>query len=300
MSEPRSINAWVNWADQHFTEADLCYGHGTDNAISEAIYLLAYALKTDFDLSAYDPDASLSEVQNQAIKLLMQTRMDKKIPAAYLVNEAWFCGLAFYVDAHVLIPRSPIAELIKAEFQPWIERSELHSLLEIGTGSGCIALSCAHYMPDISVDAVDIDEHAINIARQNCKKMDLQERVSIIQSDVYSALGDNKYDIILSNPPYVSAAEYSHLPDEYKHEPEIGLKSGQDGLDCVRVILAEAVRYLNPTGILIVEVGNSQDILEDAFPEIPFMWLEFEYGGSGVFLLTRAQLSKIFSYYWGT
>ena len=294
MSLPVTINAWVNWADQKFTEAELFYGHGTDNAISEAIYLLAYALKSDFKLSGFDPDGQLTEQQNQDIYKLMQARIDKKIPAAYLVNEAWFCGLPFYVDANVLVPRSPIAELIDAEFQPWLERSRLHSLLEIGTGSGCIALSCAHYMPDLDVDAVDIDEHALTIARRNRNTMGLDERVNIIASDVYSAVGDKKYDIILSNPPYVCAAEYYALPDEYKHEPEIGLKSGDDGLDCVRVILSEAASHLNEGGVLIVEVGDSQEILEAAFPDIPFLWLEFEYGGSGVFLLNRTQLAGIF------
>ena len=294
MSEPNTITAWIDWAQQHFTDAELYFGHGTDDSISETIYLLAYALNTDFDLSGFEKDIPLSIEQNENVHSLLRSRIEKKIPAAYLVNEAWFCGLPFYVDDTVLVPRSPIAELIESEFQPWIKRQNIHSILEIGTGSGCIALSCAHYLQDVRVDAVDVDEQAINIARKNMQKLGLESRVNIIKSDVFSAIITKKYDIIVSNPPYVSAQEYDALPAEYKHEPEIGLKSGDDGLDCVRIILSEAASHLNDDGILIVEVGNSQTNLEAAFPDIPFMWLDFEYGGSGVFLLDKEQLNKYF------
>ncbi len=294
MSNPETISAWLNWAKKNFSAAGLHYGHGTDDSVSETIYLLAYALKTDFELSGFENDTQLSSEQNKNIHTLLKSRIEKKIPAAYLVNEAWFCGLPFYVDEKVLVPRSPIAELIESAFQPWIKRSKLHSILEIGTGSGCIALSCAYYIEDVNVDAVDIDEHAIDIALRNRKRLNLEEQVNIIKSDVFSDLGDKKYDVIVSNPPYVGTEEYNNLPDEYKHEPEIGLKSGADGLDCVRVILTEAASHLNDSGVLIVEVGNSQIILEAAFSEIPFMWLDFEYGGSGVFLLEKKQLDHYF------
>jgi len=290
MSHPNTIAGWIDWAEQQFTDAELFYGHGTSDCISETIYLLSHALKTDFELSGFEGDTRLTEEQNASIHSLLQMRIDKKIPAAYLVNEAWFCGLPFYVNENVLVPRSPIAELIESEFQPWIKRSSIHSILEIGTGSGCIGLSCAYYLKDVLVDAVDIDDRAIEISLKNRENLNLEKRVNIIKSDVFSALGDKKYDVIVSNPPYVSAEEYHSLPDEYKHEPEIGLTSGEDGLDCVRVILTEAAEHLNDCGILIVEVGNSQSILEKTFPDIPFMWLEFEYGGSGVFLLEKDQL----------
>ncbi|VAW92341.1 Ribosomal protein L3 N(5)-glutamine methyltransferase [hydrothermal vent metagenome] len=294
MSNPNTITAWIDWAQQHFADAELYFGHGTDDSISETIYLLAYALNTDFDLSGFEKDTPLSTEQNENIHSLLRSRVEKKIPAAYLVNEAWFCGLPFYVDDTVLIPRSPIAELIESEFQPWIKRQNIHSILEIGTGSGCIALSCAYYLQDVTVDAVDVDEHAISIANKNTQNLELESRVNIIKSDVFSAITTKKYDIIVSNPPYVSVQEYDALPAEYKHEPEIGLKSGDDGLDCVRIILSEAADYLNDDGILIVEVGNSQTNLESAFPDIPFMWLDFEFGGSGVFLLEKVQLNKYF------
>jgi len=294
VSLPNTIAGWIDWAEQRFSDAELFYGHGTSDCISETVYLLSYALKTDFELSGFESDRLLSDEQNAHIHSLLQSRIDKKIPAAYLVNEGWFCGLPFYVDENVLVPRSPIAELIESEFQPWIRRNNLRSILEIGTGSGCIALSCAYYLQDVQVDAIDVDDHAIEIALKNRKNLELEDRVNIIKSDVFSALADKKYDVIVSNPPYVSAEEYNNLPAEYKHEPEIGLKSGDDGLDCVRVILNEAADHLNEGGILIVEVGNSQSILENAFPDIPFMWLDFEYGGSGVFLLEKNQLENYF------
>lgn len=290
---PTTINVWITWAEQQFTAAGLFYGHGTDNPVSEAIYLISYALETDFEFNGMDVDAPLDEQQNKKIQALLQARIETKKPAAYLVNEAWFCGLPFYVNESVLVPRSPIAELIETEFSPWIARNRIHSILEIGTGSGCIALSCAYYMPDVRVDAVDIDEQALSVATRNRASLDLDGRVELIQSDVFSALAGKRYDIIVANPPYVSEDEYNELPEEYQHEPELGLKSGSDGLDCVRVILREAAEHLNPGGILIVEVGNSQEALEQAFPDVPFMWLEFEYGGSGVFLLEQAQLTEL-------
>ena len=196
MSQPNTITAWLDWARQQFTDAELFYGHGTNDYVSESIYLLAYALKTDFELAGFESDAPLNDEQNANIHSLFQARIDKKIPAAYLVNEAWFCGLPFYVNENVLVPRSPIAELIATEFQPWIARQNIHSMLEIGTGSGCIALSCAYYLSEVIVDAVDIDEHALTVAIKNRKNLKLEGRVNIIKSDVFSALAAKKYDII--------------------------------------------------------------------------------------------------------
>jgi ribosomal protein L3 glutamine methyltransferase len=288
--QPTTIQAWIDWAVKEFSAADLFYGHGTDNSVDEAVYLIAHALHTDPSLSGYTPDKILSDEENKRINTLLKQRLSTKKPAAYLVNLAWFCGLPFYVDERVLVPRSPIAELIEDEFQPWIARDKIHSILEIGTGSGCIALSCAYYLENVQVTAVDIDDDALAVANENLQRMALQDRVKLVKSDVFDKLAGEKYDIIISNPPYVGLQEYADLPAEYKHEPVIGLTSGEDGLDCVRQILTQATEHLNPHGILIVEVGNSQAALEQAFPEIPFLWLEFERGGQGVFLFERDQL----------
>jgi len=291
-AQPTTIRAWVNFAETEFSRAGLFYGHGTANATDEAVYLISHALKTDFGLTGFDPEETLNAEDSKRIHELITKRVSTKKPAAYLVNEAWFCGLPFYVDERVLVPRSPIAELIHDEFQPWIPRDKIKSILEIGTGSGCIALSCAYYLEDTHVTAADIDDGAIEVANKNLQRMKLQDRVSVIKSDVFDNLADKKYDIIVSNPPYVGQQEYDGLPQEYKQEPVIGLTSGEDGLDCVRIILSQAARHLNPHGILIVEVGNSQDVLQKAFPQLPFMWLEFERGGEGVFLLDRKHLSQ--------
>ncbi len=292
-SQPTSIRAWINWAEKEFSSANLYYGHGTSNAVDEAVYLISYALKTDFELTGFESEKSLSDENNKRIHELLSQRIRTKKPAAYLVNEAWFCGLPFYVDERVLVPRSPIAELIHDEFQPWIARDKINSILEIGTGSGCIALSCAYYLNNTTVTAVDIDDGAIAVANKNRQQMQLQDRVSVIKSDVFDTIPESTYDIIVSNPPYVGHQEYAGLPHEYKQEPVIGLTSGSDGLDCVRKILSRSALFLNPHGVLIIEVGNSQGALQKAFPQLPFMWLEFERGGEGVFLLERDHLIQL-------
>lgn len=294
---PTTIRAWVNWAKKNFSSADLYYGHGTNNAIDEAVYLISYALKTNFELTGFESEKPLSDENNKRIHELLSKRISTKKPAAYLVNEAWFCGLPFYVDERVLVPRSPIAELIHDEFQPWIPRDKINSILEIGTGSGCIALSCAYYLDNTMVTAVDIDDGAIEVANKNLQHMQLQDRVSVIKSDVFENIPERKYDIIVSNPPYVGQQEYDRLPHEYKQEPVIGLTSGSDGLDCVQKILSQAAMFLNPQGVLIVEVGNSQGVLQKAFPQLPFLWLEFERGGEGVFLLERDHLIQLLKKY---
>jgi ribosomal protein L3 glutamine methyltransferase len=290
---PVTISGWIDWAQQKFSAAGLFYGHGTDNAVDEAVYLIAYALDTDYEFSGFEPDAQLADEHNQAIKNLFARRIKTKKPAAYLVNKAWFCGLPFYVDERVLVPRSPIAELIEDEFQPWIARDRINSILEIGTGSGCIALACAYYLDNVQVIATDIDDGAIEVATKNRDDLGLGERVTIIRSDVFDNVPQQQFDIIVSNPPYVSQQEYDGLPEEYKQEPVLGLTSGIDGLDCVRKILTQARNYLSPHGILIVEVGNSQQALLEAYPQLPFLWLEFERGGEGVFLLEQEQLLQL-------
>lgn len=290
---PVTISGWIDWAQQKFSAAGLFYGHGTDNAVDEAVYLIAHALDTDYEFSGFEQDAQLADEHNLAIKNLFARRIETRKPAAYLVNKAWFCGLPFYVDERVLVPRSPIAELIEDEFQPWIARDRINSILEIGTGSGCIALACAYYLDNVQVIATDIDDGAIEVATKNRDDLGLGERVTIIRSDVFDNVPQQQFDIIVSNPPYVSQQEYDGLPEEYKQEPVLGLTSGIDGLDCVRKILTQARNYLSPHGILIVEVGNSQQALQEAYPQLPFLWLEFERGGEGVFLLEQEQLLQL-------
>ncbi len=292
-----SIRSWVEWASQAFDEAGLFYGHGTDNAIDEAAFLISHALNTDFDFSGFDIDQPLSTAQNESIHALLNDRITSRKPAAYLVGEAWFAGYPFYVDEHVLVPRSPLAELITDKFEPWIDSRQVRSVIDIGTGSGCIALACALYLPQARVDAVDIDEHALAVTQRNIQRYQLEDRVRAVQSDLLTQVPSHHYDVIISNPPYVAISEYDSLPAEFLQEPQLGLTAGDDGLDCVRDILAKADEYLTEQGILVVEVGNSQAALEQAYPRVAFTWLEFEHGGEGVFLLDKKQIQEHREYF---
>lgn len=283
--QPQTLQQWLDWAEQQFTSAGLFYGHGTDNPVDEALYLMRYVLKDQFEKLTSEPNTNLGLEQNQAIRELFERRITTRKPAAYLVHEAWFAGYPFYVDERVLVPRSPVAELIEEQFSPWIDAGQVNSILDIGTGSGCIAIVCALYMPGAKVDAVDVQQDAIDVAKTNIDRYHLESRVRLYQSDVYDDLPANQYDIIISNPPYVSRQEMTELPEEYRHEPATGLAAGDDGLDCVRKILSGAKHFLKPDGILVVEVGNSQAAVERTWPQVPFVWLEFEFGGEGVFLL---------------
>jgi len=288
----RSLRQWVLFAEEQFNSAGLFFGHGTDNALDEAAYLVSYALGTDFNFTGFDIEKPVSPEQEIKIEAVIQKRIETRKPAAYITHEAWFAGYPFYVDENVLVPRSPLAELIEEHFQPWIEEDRINNILELGTGSGCIAIACALHIDGVHVDAGDIDDKALSVARKNIARHGLQGRVSLYQSDLFRDLPKRKYDIIISNPPYVAQEEFEDLPAEYTHEPALGLVAGDDGLDCVRVILRESLQYLQPHGILIVEVGNSQPALELAFPGVPFTWLEFEHGGEGIFLLDAKQLAE--------
>jgi ribosomal protein L3 glutamine methyltransferase len=299
MSEPMNnytdlltIRDYLRIATTRFNEAGLYYGHGTDNAWDEAIALVLHTLHLPHDINPAILDARLLPEERKKLSELINVRIEKKIPVPYLTHEAWFSGLPYYVDDRVLIPRSPIAELIEAQFQPWIESFDVHNILDLCTGSGCIAIACAKAFPDAAVDAIDISDDALAVAKINVLRHNVQDQVQLIKSDLFSAIPPKKYDIIVSNPPYVSTQEMFDLPTEFQHEPALALAAGSHGLDMAIQILKQAHHYLTPHGILIVEVGNSEVALSEQYPQIPFMWLEFQRGGGGVFLLTAEQLKE--------
>lgn len=289
---PKSAREAVQWATDRFEAANLFFGHGTDNAWDEAAYLIAHALQVSWDFAGFDVDAPLTDVQRQAIQDIITARIQTRKPAPYLTGEAWFAGLPFYVDERVLVPRSPTAELILNHFVPWCDTSQIHHVLDIGTGSGCIAIAIAHYLPQVKVDACDISADALAVAAKNIQRHHVDDRVQLIQSDLLTNVPAKLYDIIISNPPYVDKQDMADLPEEYQQEPALGLAAGEDGLACVRQILRDAGKYLQPHGILIVEVGNSEAALEAAYPDVPFTWLAFEQGDDGVFLLDAVQLRQ--------
>ncbi len=274
-----------------FEDADLCYGHGTENPRDEAAWLVFATLGLSHDDAPGVYARGVASDQVDLVQAIARRRIEERLPLAYLLKQAWFAGLEFYVDDRVLVPRSPIAELIQQRFAPWIEASAVRTVVDLGTGCGCIAIAIAKVFPAARVDAVDISEDALAVTAINVECHGLVDRVRPIRSDFFRELGDRKYDIIVSNPPYVDRRDLFEMPDEYRHEPEIGLAAGADGLDSVREILSEASRFLTDNGILVCEVGNSQAALEQAYPDVGFVWLDFEHGGSGVFLLTKQDLA---------
>ncbi|MGA2562715.1 MAG: 50S ribosomal protein L3 N(5)-glutamine methyltransferase [Steroidobacteraceae bacterium] len=280
---------------RRLARARLHYGHGTDNARDEAAALIWHALRLPHTDEAGALRALLARPVAPGalarVEALLLRRIRDRIPASYLTRRCWFAGLALYVDERVLIPRSPIAELIEQRFAPWIALARVQRILDLGTGSGCIAIACARAFTRARIDALDISSDALQVARRNIRRHRLGRRVRALQSDYFTALRSASYDIIVSNPPYVGRRELRGLPPEYRHEPQLALAAGADGLDAVRIILRDAAAHLNPGGILIVEVGNSEAALRRAFPRLPFIWLSFERGGGGVFVLERAQLA---------
>lgn len=292
ISEVQSLRDMIYFGASAFEAASLYYGHGTDNALDEAAYLAFFALKESPDFSDEKLDINLSQDDIAAVNNLFQQRIDTRKPAAYLTHEAWFAGLPFYVNENVLVPRSPFAELIAEQFQPWVAEGKVNRILDLCTGSGCIAIACALAFPEAKVDAADISKDALSVAEKNKVKHQLDERLTIIESDLFSNLQDRRYDLIVSNPPYVDAEDMANLPDEYRHEPELGLTAGDNGLNLVIPMLRDAKSHLNKGGVIIVEVGNSEEALVELFPEVPFMWLDFEYGGEGVFMLDARDIEK--------
>jgi len=287
-----TVRDWLRWSVSRFNEAKLFFGHGTNNAWDEAIWLICSALKIPTERLEPFLDAHLTKVERLHLLGLLQRRVGQRIPTAYLLQEAWLGPFRFYVDERVIIPRSYFAELLETGFAPWIEDSaQVGAALDLCTGSGCLAILMAHAFPNATIDAIDISPDALAVARRNIDDYGLNERVKALQSDLFAAVGDRRYDLIISNPPYVTTAAMAALPDEYRHEPSLALAAGPDGLDVVRRILAQARRHLNPGGVIAVEVGHNRDLVEAAFPELATIWLDTESAEGTVFLVTYDDLA---------
>ncbi len=281
----------LRFAVTHFNEAGLFFGHGSDNAWDEAVYLTLHTLHLPLDRLEPFLDARLLPKEKSALLRIYERRVQERIPAAYLTKEAWLGEHRFYVDERVIVPRSFIAELLDEQLTPWIEDPwQVETALDLCTGSGCLAILAALNFPEARVDAIDLSPDALAVARKNVDDYQLQERVRLIESDGMNALGDERYDLIISNPPYVDAASVAALPPEYLKEPELALGSGEDGLDFTRRILAEAKARLNPGGILVVEIGHNREVLEAAYPQLPFTWLDTAAGDQYVFMLRQEEL----------
>ncbi|HYF97785.1 MAG TPA: 50S ribosomal protein L3 N(5)-glutamine methyltransferase [Coxiellaceae bacterium] len=287
-----SLGDWVRKAAACFEEADLHYGHGTDNAWDEAAQLVLQILQLD----VYSDDSvlkrHLSLVERRLLRDAIEQRIHTHKPLPYLTHTAWFMGLSFYVDERVLIPRSPLGEWIAKKFDPWL-LTEPAKICEIGTGSGCLAIACAKTFPHAHVDAVDICADALQVAKINVERHQMQDRVKLLQSDCFDNLAEQHYDLIISNPPYVSTAEVESLPEEYQHEPRKALEAEENGLKIVLKILQQAPRYLKQKGILVMDVGYSDEALMQRLPRVPFTWLDLQQGGHGIFLLTVEELKQI-------
>lgn len=289
----RDVSDFLHWGANRFDRAGLHFGHGTDNPVDEAAFLVAAVLRVDHGHLENLARRELTIREKELVFDLFQRRLDERRPAAYLVGEAWFAGLSFYVDERVLVPRSPIAELIGECFVPWVEPGKVLRILDLCAGSGCIGIACAYAFPAAGVDCVDISEDALAVTARNIAQHGLADRVRAVRSDLFAALGENRYDLIVSNPPYVSQASLDELPAEYGYEPRLGLEAGPDGLQVVREILYHASAHLNSGGVLVAEVGESAESLEEAFPRTPFVWLDLKHGGDGVFMLGARELDAL-------
>lgn len=287
----QTIKDFLRWTFSNFNRSDIYYGHGQDNAWDESLHLVLTGLELPMDLPDNLFDTRLTLSEKQLLVGLVTERLAKRVPVAYLVNSAWFCGLEFYVDERVIVPRSPISALIEDRFHGILHHNPKR-ILDLCTGSGCIAIACAEKFPTAEVDAVDLSFDALNVAEINIERHDMQDRVFPLQSDLFTNLIGDKYDLIVTNPPYVDLEDLGDMPEEFHFEPELALGSGYDGLDITKQILANAADYLNDDGVLVCEVGNSMVHLMEQYPEVPFNWVKLKNGGLGVFTLTKAQLEE--------
>ncbi len=286
-----TLRDWLRFAVSRFNESKLFFGHGSDNAFDEAAYLILHTLHLPLD--RLDPflDASLTHDEAEQVKTVIERRVRERLPAAYLTHEAWLAEHRFYVDERVIVPRSFIAELLPDQLTPWVENpDEMTRALDLCTGSGCLAILAALAFPNATIDAVDLSGDALDVAARNVADYGLQDRIELVASDLFAALDGRRYDLIISNPPYVNAESVATLPAEYQAEPALALGSGADGLDATRQILAQAKSHLNPGGLLVVEIGHNRDVLEAAYPALPFTWLETESGDQFVFMLRQEDL----------
>ncbi|MES9851470.1 MAG: 50S ribosomal protein L3 N(5)-glutamine methyltransferase [Candidatus Thiodiazotropha sp. L084R] len=292
MQSLQSITDFIRWSASRFSEAGLFFGHGTDNALDEAAALVLHALHLPPDLSSSWFSSRLTADERDRVIELVTRRIELRKPLPYLTGEAWFAGLSFRVNEHVLIPRSPIAELIENEFTPWVDPSQVQRALDLCCGSGCIGIATATYLPNCQVDLADISSDALAVSSDNVSLHALDQQVKVYESDLFNGLPEVQYDLILSNPPYVGAEEMAGLPPEYLHEPNMALEANDQGLEIVKRILNQAPEFLTPNGLIVVEVGNSAELLMDLYPDVPFVWLDFARGGEGVFLISAADLAE--------
>jgi ribosomal protein L3 glutamine methyltransferase len=290
--ELKTVRDFIRFAMSEFERHELYFGHGTNSSFDEALALVTYIIACPYEHLEFVLDSRLCVFEKKKVFELLKKRVNERIPLPYLTKQANFCGLPFYVDENVLIPRSPIAELIENHFAPWLTSEPKH-ILELCTGSGCIAVALAYAFEDAEVVASDVSEAALKIANKNVAKHRLQDQVRLVKSDLFDNVPKNRFDLIVSNPPYVSETEMQTLPKEYNHEPRLALHAEDEGLALVDKMLVQAKEYLSDEGVMVVEVGNSQKTLVSKYPNIPFTWLEFERGGDGVFLLTREELELI-------
>lgn len=289
-----TLKDYIRWGSSEFNRQNLTFGHGFASALDESVYLVLYALSLPWDYPQSYFDCTLTEREREIVHGMLLKRIFSRKPAAYLTNEAWFCGLPFYVDERVLVPRSPIAELIDARFEPWLDAAGVENILDLCTGSGCIAIATQYAFPDATVSASDLSTDALEVAKKNRQKHNMVQSLMLYQSDLFNNIPAQKFDLIVSNPPYVDAEEMDDICEEFKAEPVLGLAAGDDGLQVVDRLLKQAGDFLSEQGLLVVEVGNSQLAMMEKYPELELTWIDFERGGGGVFCITAPQLKHHF------
>ncbi len=286
-----TLRDYIRWASSEFNRQKLTFGHGFEKALDEAVYLVLYALELPWNWPESYFDCTLTSNERERVHAVLMQRIKTRHPAAYITHEAWFCGLPFYVDHRVLVPRSPIAELIDHRFEPWLDSSNVDGILDMCTGSGCIAIACQYAFPEARVAASELSLDALEVARINREKHGLEDTLELYESDLFKSIPAQRFDLIVSNPPYVDAEDMAALSDEFRAEPRMGLEAGVDGLDIVDRMLSAAPDYLNEGGLLVVEVGNSQAAMMDRYPSLDLTWIDFDNGGGGVFCITAEALA---------